>query len=116
MFAKLKRKITDTFKSITEPYPIEVKQCEKDNSQKCPSCVLVHVGGRLENSGFTSCCKFFDRMKQMNKNIARCEPNKDYNGTIYSKSVVESSRRSYEEIKHIEYIGPICEANKRILK
>lgn len=116
MFSKLRRKILKMIKSVHEPYPIEVKQCEKDNSQECSSRVLVHVGGRLESVGITECCMFFDSVKNRNKNIARCQPGKNYNGTIFAESLVRACKRSYEEDKNVEYVGPICEENKRMIK
>jgi hypothetical protein len=115
MLNKFKNIIRKMINASFAPHEMDVKQCVKDSSQECPSRTLVHSGGRLESVGLTSCCKFFDQMKSFDKSIGSLEPNKNYNGTKFSKSVVESSKRSYDNIKNIEYVGPICDDNKRII-
>ena len=115
-FNRIKERVAKFIRSLSEPAAIDIKQCVKDPTQECPSRTLIHVGGRMENVGFTSCCKFFDQIKKMNKSISMCEPDKNYNGTSFSRSVVESSKRAYDETQNIEYVGPVCEKNKRVIK
>lgn len=94
-----------------QPHKITEK-CKKDPDQECASYMVITAGGSLHRHNIMRCCKYFDTTKRMTKATASCEPDKNYNGIIFTESVVESSKAQYEKIKNISYVGPVCEANR----
>lgn len=96
-----------------EPEPqISTERCIKDPSKECGSHIEITCNGTIHRRNVSKCCKVFDTTKHTTKVIASCEPNTDYNGVIFSKSVVETAKQTYEKIKHVSYVGPVCEENK----
>lgn len=82
-----------------DPLNLKTKPCIKDPTKICPNKNYITYNGSIGTKGLLKCCKIQDSMKRMRENIAKLEPGKNYNGTSFSKELIESCKRSIKKDK-----------------
>jgi hypothetical protein len=87
------------------------KKCSKDPTKNCPYTVTWHSGG-MTASGHSGCCKFWDKIKALNRLASNADPNKSYGEIRFTKEFIEKEKAAYDEIQAIDTSGPVKLGNQ----
>jgi hypothetical protein len=74
-------------------FRLERKPCKKDSSKICPIKDTISCNGHIKTTGLGGCCEIQESVERMYSNIAKLEPGKNYNGTVFTKELIESCKR-----------------------
>jgi hypothetical protein len=80
--------------AINAVAPRGQKICKNDPSRICPRKITVTKAGTLRScpDGIKSCCTYKRRAAEIDVLMSQLEPNKNYNGTIYTESVINRAK------------------------
>lgn len=80
-------------------YELNLKKqpCVKDSSKLCPKYFDISINGTVRVVNLTQCCKIQDDIKRQSENIAKLDPDVNYNGVRFSKDLIDRCKKRVEE-------------------